>query len=146
MSVDVQGAAGSRSSGHAPGSPECPEPTLKLAMIRLLGLFVSMEGQDTTRGFFTTVFVTIDTFPVMRQAARDALLARMARHGVVPMAKGPFRTLCVMVSMSSVEMDSDDVREADGFSFFRQGTLLSRISGAIEGAWRRWRHPDRVLV
>lgn len=115
-------------------------------MIRVLGLFVSAEGQDTTRGFFTTVFVNIDTFPVMRQSARDALLARMVQHGLTPITKGPCRTLCVMLSMSSVEMDSDDVREADGFSFFRQGTLLSRISGAIEGAWRRWRRPDRVLV
>jgi hypothetical protein len=119
---------------------------LNYAMIRVMGLFVSIAEEEVPHGFFATVFVDLGPFDAMRDAARDELLARMTRHGVRLVEEGACRTLCVIVGMYKMPPESDPSQKPDGFTFFPQDTLWSRISGAADSAWRRWRRPEMVLV
>ena len=119
---------------------------MNYALISVMGLFVSIDGEEGTYGFHATAYVDMGSFEAMRDAARDDMLARMARHGVRPVEEGACRTLCIINGMYKVPPESDPAKKPDGFTFFPQNTLWSRISGAADSAWRRWRRPEMVLV
>ena len=114
-------------------------------MIRVMGLFVSIAGEEAPRGFYATVYVDMGSFEAMRDAARDDMLARMARHGVGLVEEGACRTLIVIVGMYEGPSESDP-KKPDGFTFWPQDTLWERIRGAADSAWQRWRRPEMVLV
>ena len=115
-------------------------------MIRVKGLFVSIAGEEAPHGFYATVYVDMGSFEDMRDAARDEMLARMARNGVRLVEEGACRTLCVIVGMYKGPPKSDPGKKPDGFTFWPQDTLWQRIRGATIGAWQRWRRPEMVLV
>jgi hypothetical protein len=119
---------------------------MNYGMYRVLGLFVTIGGEDARYGFVATLYLEMGTFEAMHEAAREQLQARMARHDVRLVEEGACRTLCVIVGMYTIPPESDLAKKPDGFTFFRQDTLWSRVSGAADSAWRRWRRPDLVLI